>query len=376
MVIGSRPLFGYLACRCARLWLPFSRPEDGIPQPRKDGMIGKAAFILLAMGLSAAALQQLPADTSRPAGHAAVSPQATTGDSASPRPASPAEESKSRETLGSQASSDQIRIGTGDLVEVGVFGVPDLKQKTRVDSAGKISLPLIGLVPVAGLTSEEAERGIEKLLVDGGFLRHPQVSVFVVEYATQGASVLGEVARPGVYPVLGARRLFDVISAAGGYTDKAGRTITITHRDQPTAPQVVDVSRDPAKSLEANVEIRPGDTILVSRAGVIFVVGDVARPGGFTIDKNDRLTVLQAIALAEGTKGTASLDKAKLIRRTAVGPQEVPIPLKKILEGKSPDLALQAEDIVFVPGSLTKSAGKRTAEAVIQTLVGIAIYRP
>src|SRR6266571_3362286 len=308
------------------------------------------------------------------------SPPATSpGSAASEQPSAPAAETNAAKALVIQdqqppMAATRLKIGSGDLAEISVFGIPELTQKVRVNSNGDVSLSLIGMVHLAGLSPDQAERQIEKMLVQGGYVKDPHASVLLVEYATQGVSVMGEVAKPGVYPVLGTRRLFDVISAASGLTDKAGRTVTITHRDHPQEPQVITLSKDPSKALEANIEVMPGDTVLVSRAGVVFVVGDVTRPSGFTIDKNDGLTVLQAIALAEGNKSTASLDKAKLIRKTSQGPEEISIPLKRILQGKSKDLALQAEDIVFVPGSLTRSAGKRTLEAILQTATGVAIY--
>jgi len=131
------------------------------------------------------------------------------------------------------SSTSSLRLGTGDLVDVGVYNVPELTTKARVSSKGEIYLPLIDYVQVAGLTAEEAEGLIQKRLSDGGFVKNPHVTLFVDQYASQGASILGEVAKPGVYPVPGQQRLFDLISAAGGFTDKAGRSITITHRDQP-----------------------------------------------------------------------------------------------------------------------------------------------
>ncbi len=268
-----------------------------------------------------------------------------------------------------------LRIDSGDLVEISVYGVPELKQDLRVNAAGDISLPLVGLVRVAGLTSEEAQTRIEKRLLEAGLLNEPHVSVFIKEYATQGISVLGEVERPGIYPLLGTRRLFDALSAAGGLTAKAGRVVTITRRDRPREPILVTLSRDPSTVLEANLEVSPGDTIIVSKAGVVYVVGEVAKPSGFVMDRNDNLTVLQAIALAEGAKTTAALDRTKLIRRNANGYEEIPIPLKKILEARAPDVVLQAEDIVFVPTSFGKSAGKRSLEAIIQIATGVAIFR-
>jgi len=295
------------------------------------------------------------------------------------RPTAPAAQS---ETEASAHADDKsrpgppvIRIGSGDLLEVSVYGVAELTQKSRVSASGEISLPLVGSVHIGGLTVEEAKALVEKRLVEGHYIKEPNVTVFISEYATQGVSVMGEVAKPGTYPVLGSRRLLDVLSAAGGLTPKAGKAVTITRRDDPEDPVSVPLSSDLTKLSEHNVEILPGDTVVVSKAGIIYVVGDVKKPGGFVMENNESLTVLQAVALAEGTKPTAALNRTKLIRRTPSGPQEVPIPLKGILSARLPDLPLQPNDIVFVPSSTTRSAATRGLEAILQVATGVAIYR-
>ena len=145
----------------------------------------------------------------------------------------------------------------------------------------------------------------------------PHVSVAIKEYTTQGVSVLGEVAKPGIYPVMGVRRLFDIVSAAGGLTPRAGRAVTITHRDKPQEPQIISFSQDTAQSPSVNVEIYPGDTVYVSRAGVVYVAGEVSKPGGYVMENNESLSVLQAVALAGGTSHTAKLDSSRLIRKSA-----------------------------------------------------------
>jgi len=277
----------------------------------------------------------------------------------------------------SSYESAAMRIGIGDLLEISVstgIGPPEVNWKGRVSGSGDIALPLVGSFHVLGLAADQAEDMIEKRYIDAEILKSPQVAVFISEYTSQGVSVLGEVGKPGVYPMMTARRLLDLISAAGGFTPTAAKAITITHRSSPLEPTTVLLSKDPSQTLAGNIEIFPGDTIVVAKAGVVYVVGAVGKPGGFTMDANEGLTVLQAIALAEGSGPDAALDKSKLIRKTPTGPEEISIPLSKILTSKAPDRKLQADDIVFVPASAAKRAARRSLEAIVQTATGVAIY--
>jgi polysaccharide export outer membrane protein len=297
--------------------------------------------------------------------------QAVSGNG--PTSVSPAS-AKSADATTVSRRSKALMIGTGDLIKVSVFGAPDYDHEVRVADDGSISLSFIGPQHVAGLSADQAQTLIAEKLQAGGFFTQPQVSVFIKEYATQGVSVLGEVQKPGVYPILGTRSLFDVLSIAGGTTPKAGRVISITHRDNPRQAYTVNFTNNAQHSLDSNVEIYPGDTILVSKADVVYVVGDVHRPSGVVMENGSEMTVLKAIAMAEGTNPDASLNKAKLIRKTSDGPTEIPLQLKEMLSAKKPDLKLQAEDIIFVPNNAAKGATRRGLEAVIQMATGLAIY--
>ncbi len=219
-------------------------------------------------------------------------------------------------------ANSNVKLGIGDLVEISVFGVPDLLTKTRISGSGDVYLPLINYVHVAGLTTDEAQVLIEKRLEDGGFVRGPHVSIFVNESASQAITVLGEVARPGPYPAIGDRRLFDIISAAGGLTDKAGHNVTIEHRGDPDQRVELQISSNLADDTKDNVEIYPGDMIIVSRAGIIYVVGDVNHPSGFLIE-DQTLSVLKALALAGGSTRTSALGKTRILRQTPTGVQEI-----------------------------------------------------
>ncbi len=265
-----------------------------------------------------------------------------------------------------------LKLGPGDLLELSVYGVPELNTKARVSGAGDLYLPLVDYVHVGGLTLEAAQKLIEQKLSDGGFVKNPHVTLFINEYTSQGVTLLGEVVRPGIYPVTGERRLFDVISAAGGFTDKAGKVVTITRRDKTVSPIKVHLPRQLESSTSDNVDIAPGDTIVVSRAGIVYVVGDVGRPSGFVMD-SDGITVLQAIAMAGGTNRTAKLNAARIIRKTPAGMHEENIPLKKILQAKTQDLPMSADDILFVPSSAGKSAAYRGVDAVMQAATALTI---
>lgn len=271
------------------------------------------------------------------------------------------------------AGDSGIRLGVGDLVEFSVYNVPELNTRTRVSSSGDLYLPLIDYVHVDGLTIEDAERVIEKRLDQGGFVRNPHVQLFVAENTSDGANVLGEVAKPGIYPIFGEQTLFGVISAAGGLTDRAGKSATITHRAHPDQPVVVPLSHNLEDHPESNIPIYPSDTIMVRRADVIYVVGEVGHPSGFLMDNNGRLSVLQAIALAGGTTATAKLNGARIIRKGPSGVTEIPVPLKKLLQAKAVDVQLEAEDILFVPTSARKVVSGRTAEAALQMATAVSV---
>src|SRR6202451_1104031 len=197
-------------------------------------------------------------------------------------------------------------IGAGDLVEMSVFDTPELSGKLRVNNTGDIILPLVGAIHVEGLTTLEAQTLIRQKFIDGGFLKDPQVTVFVSEYATQGVSVVGEVRKPGIYPAFGSHRLLDYISLAEGLTPMAGTTITITHLGHPDQPEHFKITSGSAPSPENNPEIVPGDTIFVEKTGLVYIVGDVVRPGGFPMDHDDHLSILQLVALAQGVNYTAA----------------------------------------------------------------------
>ena len=288
----------------------------------------------------------------------------------------PAKAASSAASFNAVAASDEdlslLRLGAGDLIEVSIYNVPELTTKARIGTSGEVYLPLIDYVHVADLTVDEAQRMIQKRLEDGGFVRNAHVTIFLDEAPSQGVTILGDVARPGIYPALGNRKLFDLISAAGGFTPAAGRKVSIIRQRSQAMPITVSLPRNLADDLQDNVEIMPGDTITIPRAPIVYVVGDVGHPAGFLVD-NGSLTVLQALALAGGTNHTAKMGGTRIIHKGPTGMTETRVPLKKMLEAKAPDVTLQADDILFVPVSGARVAGATAFSAAVTAATGLAI---
>jgi len=280
--------------------------------------------------------------------------------------------SDSAKPVADAGESSVLRLGPGDLLEVGVYNVPELTTKARVGNSGDVYLPLIDYVHVGDLTVEEAQALIEKRLEDGGFVRNAHVTLFLDESASQGVTILGEVQKPGIYPAIGDRRLYDLISAAGGFTASAGRKVSVIRQHSQSPPITVTLPRNLADDLPDNIEIMPGDTITVPKAPIIYVVGDVGRPAGLLVD-NGSLTVLQALALAGGTNRTAKMGGVCIIRKGPTGMTETKVPLKKMLEAKAPDITLQADDILFVPLSGARVAAGTGFNAAVAAAAGLAI---
>jgi polysaccharide export outer membrane protein len=212
----------------------------------------------------------------------------------------------------------------------------------------------------------------EKRLGDGGFVRNPHVTIFVDESASQGVTVLGEVQKAGIYPDLGDHKLYEIISEAGGFSTAASRKISIFRHNE-AQPIHLELPRNLGDDQSANVDVLPGDTIMVPRAPIIYVVGDVGRPAGLLVD-NGTLTVLQALALAGGTNHTAKMGGVRIIHKGPAGMTETPVQLKKMLEAKVPDVTLQADDILFVPVSGARVAAARTFDAALTAATAVSIY--
>jgi len=273
------------------------------------------------------------------------------------------------------ASPMPAPIAPGDFLDVSEVHTPEFHSAVRVSPSGTVTLPMIHDVQVGGMDEQTAAHAIEAALVAQGMLLHPQVSVLVTSYAGQDVSVLGEVVRPGVYPYTLHHRLLDLISAASGLSPSAGRLVNVFHRNdaQTQHPVVLDPSGTDTAT-DHNPELAPGDTVQVSRAGLVFVVGDVQRPGGFPVDPAQGLTVVQALSLAWGPTQNAAMSKAILIREQKGGRTLTSLNLKRMLHGQEPDQLVRDRDILFVPDSAARNLWNRTIESAIQSAIGVTIY--
>jgi polysaccharide export outer membrane protein len=338
--------------------------------------------------------------------------------------------------------SDYV-IGSGDLISVQVFDVPEISRELRVSQTGTIGIPLIPVrLHISGLTEMQAERKIQEVLEANGLVSHPEVTVTVKEKKSRPITIVGAVPHPMVYQADRQVRLIDVLAAAGGINPDAGDHVIITRpeRDnssdpsqtaesntdddapaltQNPAPQAADSSPVPSppsnsasrtattastspsdlpqaspptlantitvslnQMLEAgdmanNIVILPGDVVTVPHAGIIYVLGAVTKPGGYTV-ANDRaqLTALKVLSLAGGLNRTAKSDRAVIVRKDTNGQQhQVELDLKKVMRFQEEDVQLRPSDILYVPNSGGKQVALRIAELSLAVGTGVLVYR-
>src|SRR5438309_5736465 len=314
-------------------------------------------------------------------------------------------------------SAGEYRVGPEDVLNINVFEAQELNREVRVSAGGEIPLPLLGSVRAAGLTPRELEFVLQELL-HRTYMKDPHVSVFVREMQSHPVSVMGAVRRPGVFQIRGSKTLLEVLSLAEGLADDAGETVIILRgaalsaepdppadhaavadppSPGPQSPGEANAASSPlndnrsasegavqvnlkdlleSADFRSNPLVHPGDIVKVTRAGVVYVIGEVRKPGGFVLKSNEKISVLQALALSEGLTPTASKGNARIIRTDQQSGErkETPINLGKILAGKAPDPVLGPKDIVFVPNSAAKTTMTRGVEAAAQTLTGLLIF--
>ncbi len=309
-------------------------------------------------------------------------------------------------------SPGDYRIGPDDLLTITVFEAPDLSGPFRVSGDGNITMPLIGSVKTEGLTPHELGLVLQTLL-RRTYMKDPQVTVTVTEMQSHSVSVLGAVKQPGVFQIRGTKTLLEMLSMAQGLSPDAGDTVMVMRGASDDfgsslppeagakgaaevgaqggtpgfASSTSSANAGEGKAIKIslkrlldsgdpkyNVPIYPGDIIKVRAAGIVYVVGDVNRPGGFPIPDNENMTVLQAIALGQGIGLDANRNKTKIIRVAENGKQiELPVPLNRILSGKAPDITLHPKDILFIPKNGAKSAGRSALRTFSQWIVWRAV---
>lgn len=274
------------------------------------------------------------------------------------------------------ADQNTLLIAPGDLLHIQVADTPEMDEDARVTDLGMVPIVGIGDVKVAGLTPSDAETIVHDRLVDSHYLNHPQVSILVEEFATMPVSVIGEVKTSGAYPIATPRPILDVLALAGGLTPEANRHILIEHKGDQQHPLDYYVSNDGSKAIEQQVMVNPGDTIVVSRAGIVYILGDVNRPGGYVMSNNEsQLTLLQGLALAGGVTRAAKQGHAHLIRKKPAGGfTDTELSLGDIQKGKQPDLALLPDDVLYLPFSFARNFALTGTSAIAASTAGAAVY--
>lgn len=286
--------------------------------------------------------------------------------------------------MGTQASAPILNAiaGSGpadyvicgeDVLKISVYGAPDFNQTVRVSETGTVELPLIGSVPASGMTVARFQQTLADKL-NAQYLQNAQVSVLVQEFHGQPVVVSGAVKQPGVVHLLKPKTLTEVLAQVGGITDTAGNEVVVSRRGQPDRHvNIPDLMAN--RGSDIDLLISGGDTVRVPKAGMVYVLGDVKKPGGFALNGNQNISVLRALALAEGLNDTAKSNSARIVRPTPAGGETIiPIDLTKAMKGKIPDRMLEANDILVVPVSGAKAATNRGLEAGIAAGIGIITF--
>jgi polysaccharide biosynthesis/export protein len=341
-----------------------------------------AIFLLLAVP-SAFSQQQKPAP--EPAATPIVTPKPMS------EVASETNDRIAQLALASEVKQGDYVIGSGDLLGIEVFDVPELSRDVRVNETGYISLPLMpSKIRAAGLTAYQLQDKLAELLQTNGLVSTPQVTVSVKEEHSQPITVIGAVKNPMVIQALRQTTLLQALSQAGGIAEDAGNTVIITRPAPPAsgageqaaasaAPRTFTISLGDA--LESgdprfNIPLVGGDVVSVPRAGIIYVVGAVNHPGGFVLQNDrDRMTTLKMLSLAGGTTNSAKIKNSFILRKNPeTGKRdEVPVDLSKVMKLKTEDVQLQTDDILYIPDSSGKRALHRAGDVALSLTTGIAL---
>jgi len=341
-----------------------------VMQYSRSGNIPAGIFLSVISAWSLAAQQSLPTPGGSSAS-ALTPPGLPAGNAPSPR--------------------DYV-LGPDDQISIWVADAADISGKAmNIDPGGDITLPLVGSVRAAGLTTHELETQLRARFKE--YYVSPQVVVSITEFRSQPVSVIGAVNAPGVHQLRGRKTLVEVFSMAGGVRNDAGYTVKITRslewgriplpgaKDDPSGRysvaelQIKDMMA--ATNPEGNILIQPHDVISVPRGELVYVIGEVGRAGGFVLTERETMSVLQALALAGGLGPQAAGQNARILRDKERGAPriEIPVNVKQILTGKAKDIQLNSEDILFIPNNVPRKVSIRIAESVLQTATGVAIFR-
>jgi polysaccharide biosynthesis/export protein len=292
-----------------------------------------------------------------------------------------------------EIKNDESRIGPGDLLDISVFEAPEMNRTLRVSANGEISMDLLGIVKASGLTPRDLESSLREQL-RRTYMKDPHVGVFIRELQSHPVSVVGAVKKPGVFQIQGAKTLIELLSMAEGLADDAGDTVLIMRgaassgtggAGTPSASQQSKGEIDQvnlwelmqSRNAALNLPVYPGDIVKVTTADLVYVVGEVKKPGGFPLKNNQGISLLQALALAEGLTRTSATSQTRIVRTDPkTGKRvEIRVDLSKILANKASDPGLQAKDILFIPNSSAKSAIYRAAQSAVAVATGVAIYK-
>ena len=266
----------------------------------------------------------------------------------------------------------EIHLGPGDQLAIHIYGAQDYVPPIRISLDGSVQLPLIGNLKVAGLTLHETEDLIAQRLTDAGMYRNPQITVQLTESPNQIITVTGE--SHAVIPVLGGeRRLYDVLAAAGGLPATASHTVTI---DRPGVDQpiIVDLGPDPLHSARGDIPLYARDTVVISRVGVVYILGAFKTQGAIPIQQNSPLTLMQVASLGGGAGYEGKYDDLRIIRTVGLERRVTRVDISKIIQGKAPDPILQADDIIFLPSSTVKAAIKNGGVSTLLGIVSLLIF--
>jgi polysaccharide biosynthesis/export protein len=286
-------------------------------------------------------------------------------------------------------------LGAEDQITVRVFAADDIPDRpAQIGNDGTVTLPMVGQIHAAGLTVDQLQAAL--VTAYKKFFKDPQVTVQVSDFRSQPVSVAGNVALPGVVQLRGNRNLMEVISQAGGLRADAGDSVLITRSLSEGAIPLTGAFTDPTGKYsvahvnirkvmagtdpQLNIQIKPHDVITVPRARLIYVLGNVNRPGGYIMTDNETVSLSQAIALAGGWNSTASLKGAKILRASGGAErEEITADIKKIMDNKAHDVEMRPDDILYIPGSFGKLLTAHGLDAVIGAgagaAAGVAVYR-